>query len=35
MITKLVESTVKENEIYDYIINLLEENKHIYSINDS
>jgi hypothetical protein len=33
MITKLAESSVKENEIYSDIINLLEENKNMYSIN--
>jgi hypothetical protein len=32
MITKLVEFAVQENEIYNDIINLLEENKHMYSI---
>ena len=30
MITKLAESSVKENEIYNDIINLLEENKNMY-----
>ncbi len=34
MITKLVELAVKEKEIYSDIINLIEENKHIYSINN-
>ena len=34
MITKLVELAVKEKEIYNDIINLIEENKHIYSINN-
>lgn len=34
MITKLVELAVQENEIYNYIINLLEENKHMYSIDN-
>ena len=33
MITKLVELSVKENKIYSYIINLLEENKHMYAID--
>lgn len=33
MITKLVEKVSrKENKIYSYIINLLEENKHMYAI---
>ena len=32
MITKLLESSVKENKIYSDIINLLEENKHMYAI---
>lgn len=34
MITKLVESAEKENEIYSDIIDLLEENKHMYAIDN-
>ena len=34
MITKLVESTEKENEIYSNIIDILEENKHMYAIDN-
>ena len=33
MITKLVELAEKEKEIYSNIIDLVEENKHMYSIN--
>jgi hypothetical protein len=32
MITTLVEIAEKEKEIYSNIINLVEENKHMYSI---
>ena len=34
MITKLVESAEKENEIYSNIIDILEENKHMYAIDN-